>query len=235
MKYAEFIEFFKTTSAPANALASFAVILLLIKVFLLNEYPAATHGVYQAGLIIEAIMASVVASYIFYLIVVHAKEYADKVVLKPFISGRLTGIVRVCEEQLGLVAKQSGVDLDFSEVTESQMVSAFEKIEPYSTTPIAMSVNPTVLANWFQYFGHHEVRTKASIKQLLGQIIYLDARAVSALVLIENCSHFQCIKLLGNKPVSNENLAPWGAPFYKYVEMCRNLQSYLKANGMYAK
>lgn len=63
--------FLRTIPSALNWLASATAATLLLKIFLLNQMAEPIPGFMQLGLVFEGILASVLASYIFYLIVVH--------------------------------------------------------------------------------------------------------------------------------------------------------------------
>ncbi|MDF2627279.1 MAG: hypothetical protein K0R39_1110, partial [Symbiobacteriaceae bacterium] len=55
-----------------------SLLTLLIKIVLLNRLPESFPGANQLGIVVEGILGSMVASYVFYLVVVHTKEIKDK-------------------------------------------------------------------------------------------------------------------------------------------------------------
>jgi hypothetical protein len=117
----------------------------------LNRFPALFFGAYELGLVVEAILASVVASYVFYLFVVHLKSQADKGAVQPYIVKHTTGVVGDCQSQLLEISKLSGISISLANASIELVTDAFRKIAPYSDAPLIISP-PNVYANWFQYF-----------------------------------------------------------------------------------
>jgi hypothetical protein len=72
------IRLLRSARPEANLLAASATTLLVLKVLVLNRFPAFFSGAYELGLIVERILASIAASYVFYLLVVHLKAQSDK-------------------------------------------------------------------------------------------------------------------------------------------------------------
>ncbi len=62
----------RTIPSALNWLASATVATLLLKVFLLNQIEEHISGLMQLGFVFEGVLASVLASHVFFLIVVLA-------------------------------------------------------------------------------------------------------------------------------------------------------------------
>ena len=225
------LKFLKSASREANVLVLSASAGLLLKVLVLNRFPEKFFGAYQLGLIVEAVLASVVASYVFYLLVVHTKETSDRSVLRPYVEKHSKRVVGDCLSQLAEVSKASGVPLDLHTLSEADAISAFSKIAPYSKAPLLLSAQTNQYANWFEYFIYHEHRTKGSIRKLLDQLPFLDAKMVSILTAIDDCTHFYSLSFLMNVKVRNPDLGAWAKPFYEYCVMCKQLNSHLVTLG----
>lgn len=227
----QLLKLVRTASREANTLAAGATAALLVKILLLNRYREQFFGAYELGVITESVLASVVASYVFYLLVVHVKEQSDRDVLRPYVEKHSKRVVGDCLSQINEISKASGVSLNFSTLSEADVSAAFSKIAPYSQAPLILSAQSNQYANWFQYFIHHEARSKGSIRKLLDQLPFLDAILVSILTSIDDCSHFSGMSFLLNVQVSNPNLSTWAKSFYEYCLLCRQLNSHLVGLG----
>lgn len=225
------LKLIRTASREANALAMLATVALLFKIFVLNRYPAPFFGVYELGVIMEAIFASVVASYVFYLLVVHVKEFSDREVLRPYVEKHSKQLIGACLTQVKDVAKASGVDLEFSTLAESDIFSAFSNIPPYSQAPLIISAQTMQQANWFQYFNEHKSRSNESIRKLLDQLPFLDANLVSVITAIDDCTHFSALRFLTDIKIRNGDLSSFSESFFGYCLLCRQLNLHLARIG----
>ncbi|MEN1943208.1 hypothetical protein WCE55_05010 [Luteimonas sp. MJ293] len=214
----------RTAQPEASFLAAASSVALLVKIFFLNRMPGAFPGAQEAGVLVEAILCSVIASYVFYLIVVHLKDRKEKAILYPFISKHASRIVGECAGQLVEISKRSEVPVALDDL--SNLNDAFSKIPPYSDAPLIIN-RSLQYANWFQYFDFHNGRTKESIRRLLDQLPYLDAELVSLISAIDDCAHFWVVTTSLNNPSSNPNLEVWADPFLKYCQLCHELETYL--------
>lgn len=225
------IKFLMTASREANVLVVVAITALLLKILFLNRYPAQFLGAYELGIIVEAVLASVVASYVFYLLVVHAKEFSDREFLRPYVETHSKILIRACITQTTEIGKASAVDLNFHTMTESDVLAALSKIPPYSDAPLIMSVQTLKHANWFQYFNYHKLKSNESTRKLLVQLPFLEAQIVSDLTAIDDCTHFSVLDLLASFGAANKDLSALSQSFFEYCQLCKQLESNLTRIG----
>jgi hypothetical protein len=223
----QLLKLFRTASSAANALVISAMILLLVKIFFINRLPEYFAGGYELGVIVEAVLASVVASYIFYLLVVHVKEQTDREILRPYIEKHSKRIVGDCLSQLDGISSASNVKLKFFSLTSQDITSAFTNIAPYSPAPMILSPQSMQNANWFQYFVHHQHRTKESIRKLLDQLPFLDTELVRIITEIDDCPHFYSTQVASTIAVKNTNIVQWSKSFYEYISLCKTLNTHI--------
>jgi len=220
------IKLLRTASPEANLLAVGATLLLLIKILVLNHFPAFLVGVYEFGLIAEAVLASVIASYVFYLIVVHVKEHSDRAIVHPYVEKHAKRVIGDCQSQVAELERTSGVILSLNAIAVNDVSAALTKIHPYSQAPLIIG-HPDNHGNWFQYFSHYAIRTKSSIRRLLDQLPYLDAQLIILLTAIDDCSHFNVIELVQTTQLANQNLSAFASGFYEYCTLCSQLSAYI--------
>ncbi|MEZ8305084.1 hypothetical protein [Vibrio splendidus] len=78
--------FFRTIPKAVNLTLFVSFSTLCIKIVWLNAIPAPFEWMVSFGMIMEAILASVIASYVFYLFVVHYPEHQKRKVVIPVIA-----------------------------------------------------------------------------------------------------------------------------------------------------
>lgn len=216
----------KAASSHASILTAISLALLVVKTLVLNRYSAPLFGIYELGLLLEAVLASVVASYVFYLFVVHLKEVSDKTTVAPYLERHTFRVVWDCENQLAAISRFSATPLSLDSLTLSSIDEAFSKIEPYSNAPLVFS-SANSNANWFQYFDFHITRTRESIARVIIQLIYLDAKHVSLLTSIDDCLHFSFMPRCQHMMVNNCDLSSFASMFHDYCKMCFELKQYM--------
>jgi hypothetical protein len=217
----------KSASKEANFIVLVSVFLLAIKVFFLDAIPSFFSGGYEMGVIMEDIFSSVVASYLFYLFVIHLKEYSDKETIQPYIHKHSLRVVGYCFTQVKAVAASAHEDVSISNASVEKITAAFKKIPPYSKAPIIIA-STKKQANWFEYFIYQSERTKESIRRVLIQLPYADAKLVSILTSIDDCAHFHNINFMRSIKINDQDLVNWAPNFAEYCKLCEQLHAYLK-------
>lgn len=231
-KFMKIFSIFKSASRPATYLTAWSSAILLFKILALNQLQAPFEVLYDLGVLSDAILTSIVASYVFYLIVVHLKELNDQAAISPYVNQHSIRIVGECEQQISDIANASGSTLILETLTEQSLTVALANLAPYSAAPLVLgSIGNN--ANWFQYFDFHKQRTKESINKIMAQLIYLDAKCVSLLVAVDDCSHFAIIPNFLFLKINNPNLSGFGSTFYDYCQRCLELKKYLIQEGTY--
>ncbi|HPB68443.1 MAG TPA: hypothetical protein PLT76_08765 [Candidatus Omnitrophota bacterium] len=215
----------KTAQPEANLLAIAALVLLLLKILILNRVSEFFPGAHDIGLVVEATLASVIASYVFYIFVVHMKESSDRREVQPYIRRHVDRVVGQCRSQLRDISKKSGIEISLENASPELITSAFTKIAPYSDAPLVISPTGTY-ANWLQYFYYAANQTHESVSRVLAQLLYIEAELVSLLTAVNDCSHFHALKIFQIMKVNNTDLTAWASCFAEYCDLCKKLNSY---------
>jgi len=223
------VKFILTASRFLNILALCSVVLLIVKILILNDIKELFGGAYELGVIVEAILASILASYIFYMVVVHIKEYNDRKYIYPLILKWANRILGDCINQLNEISKASGVSLDLNNVTENAINSAFSKINPNSQAPLLL-VFPNTHANWIQFMLYHRKRTKNNSEKLISQMLFVESELVSKVVEVDDCSHFCQLENVAAAPINNTNISFMASLFYKYCILCNGLKKLIEVS-----
>ena len=220
---------FKSIPSEANVLAAGSLALFLFKTLALNRSPAAFVGAYELGLLVEGVLGSVIASYAFFVIVVHFREVTDRSRLEPYVAKHVARIANDCQLQLNAFSTNPNRRLDLDFLTLDEVNAAFAACAPYAEAP--MVYLPGIAnANWLQYLEHFTEKAQRTIGRVLVQLQYIDAELVGLLTSIEDCGHFEHVQLTGSTlPVGNVNLSAWAPTFFEYCERCRALRQYSNA------
>ena len=216
--------FLRTIPRALNWLAFVAVLLLLTKVFWLNSFAEPIRGMHQLGLVLEGVLASVLASYAFYLIVVHFKETRDRAVIYPHVLLWARGVVGDCQSQLAEFMKHTDYQTTLQTLQQQDIEGMFKKIDPQSNAPLVFSLGN--YANWIQYFEHYRNRSKRSISKIMAQLLFLEAPLVAHLTKVDDSSHFSIVEMLLHHPISNRDLSAFASSFFDYSVACKELDPF---------
>ncbi|MGH8381967.1 hypothetical protein [Pseudomonas sp.] len=218
------LEFLRSASPEANRLVIYASIALVIKQFL-NIIPAPISGMYEFGLIVEAILASVIASYLFYLLAVHAKEVSDRSIIQPYLDDHFKGIVRECKRNLSSVSQQTGLTLDVATLKLEEIRAAFSMIQGSDQAPIIFGERN---GTWIQYLNHYMERTSSHTKRLLVQLPHLKPDEIKDIVNIDECRYFWLLSSVVDmdklpKYRFNQSLEFFSEELFKYCQHCKKI------------
>ncbi|MGQ2921873.1 MAG: hypothetical protein ACT6SF_08315 [Hydrogenophaga sp.] len=221
----DFITVIRSANPAATLLAALALLGLIIKATILNQIAAPWPSLHDLGIVADSILASIVASYAFYILVVHLKDERDKRTLAQYIDRHTNKLIGHCKSQLSDISKVSGLALDLQNVDLVSVTQAFAKIDPNSKAPLVLGRHLQA-ANWLQYFNHYRTRSGESFAKLISQIIFLEPEHVRLLANIDDCSFFGTTPLLAEIGVRNKDLTAFDSEFMKYCEACRSLSLY---------
>lgn len=223
--------YFKTIPKGLNIILLISVLIMFLKIFLLNRISQPIQGMHELGLVFEGILASIIASYIFYLIIIHFKDISDKAIVYPHITKWAKQITADCKSELVAFSNKTFVDLPFEQLTQTAINRAFEKINPYDEAP-AVSLQGAKL-NWLQFMLHSKLRFKENISNLYSQLTYLEPALVSHLSNIDSCDHFKTIETLTKLKLSNTSLESFAKMYFEYCSLCKSLEDYLNRHPLH--
>lgn len=217
------IKLIKSAYPQANFLLVISLAALLVKILILNKLEPLFVGAYGLGIIVESILASVIASYVFYLIVVHLKEVSDRKIIAPYIAKHGYRVIGSCKSQVIAFSNASKIKLEYETLSREELDAAFKKIPPYSEAPLSFGVDDKK-ANWFEYFDYHSGRTKSSIQRALQQLPFLEAELISNLAAIDDCVHVDMASFFTGQVFRNTDLCAFASQFYEYYILNKELQ-----------
>jgi hypothetical protein len=221
--------FFKSIPKTLNFLAVLSVVLLVTKIFYFNNIPEIYKGAHEIGLVIEGLLASILASYIFYLIVVHVKETKDRNLIYPHVKKWANLVVGTCSSQLSDISNTTGIQLNLYNITQNQIANAMNSLNPNAQAPLIISF-PQNYANWLQYLQYNIDRSKSYIAKIMLQIIYIDSELVALITAIEECTYFYVISQASQHPMRTQNLSIISKNYFEYCQNCDQLKKYIKKN-----
>lgn len=224
--------FWRTIPRAVNLAAFISMLLLLLKLFIFNKIPQPIDGFHEIGLVFEAVLASVLASYVFYLIVVHFKEVREKKTIYPFVTRWANLVVQDCKTQIAGFSTADTAKLDFKTLEQQDIEAVFARLEPNGEAPLVFWQGGQ--ANWLQYFENYRIRSLRHIDKIMAQLMFLEAPLVALLMKVQDSTHFSSIERLSRVRLNNDNLTTFAGAFFEYVQACRELDGYLKAHAIHS-
>lgn len=222
--------YLKTMPKALNYTAISIFIVLLFKIFYLDNFPEPFKGLHKAGIIFEAIAGSVIASYIFYFIVIHIKEMNMKKALFPITVKLIYSLVGSCKNQLSVFSKNSPEKLTLETITQHNINITLSQLSPNEESPILLNINR--FASWKEYIYMNCEDDKIRINDIISKIDYIDHNLITIVLKINDSSHFGVVGLFAT-PYSKMKINSMGAfakSFFEHCMLCKELEDYLKKN-----
>jgi len=221
------LKYLNTVRKEINVLVAISLLILLLKILWLNRIPAIFSFASEAGEVVDRLCASIISSYLFFMIVVHFKSEKDKESINPYVLIYVNRIVNECISQLNAFQKASNISLNLDDLTLELVKSVFAKIHPRNESPLIIGYG-SPKADWLQFLAHSQFRTARMIEKLFIKITFLDPQLVRYLSDIDDCSHFNVIQSSATLPVSNATLEAWADSFFEYCLLISKLDKHAK-------
>ncbi|EKN3387400.1 hypothetical protein ACPSVR_004173 [Yersinia enterocolitica] len=238
----ETYRFLRSVDALYHWIGLGSLVVLLFKVAVLNCIPAPLHFMSAVSPVVEGILGSVIASYIFYMFCIHPPVFAEKKTSAAFVNFILTRIKKGFDEHLRNVSSTLSYDS-----TEQDFYATFTGINPFArNAPLLLQAHPKLIyADWFEFFQNHNVHIKKEISRLLDSRLTLDIETIYILNLINDCSWFMITEKLaglkgqmtnGHNPFVNPNQPAISccSSMYELKEFIRSLQPAIDATDKLA-
>jgi hypothetical protein len=195
-------------------------------------------GIAALGDLVDNICYSILASSIFFFVVIHIKSEKDKANVSSFVVELVTEISGDCTRQLldfNLAHTRDnpkGIRPNMENLTNDLINDSFRVIAPMSKSALFL-VHEGHFANRLELMDYYRIQTTRKIQKLLTHIIYLDPELVRILTKIDNCPHFRALSLVRNFNVTNSEMTPWADSFFRYCALIKELNQYAQRKRMY--
>lgn len=183
----------------------------------------------EFGIIYYKLCLSLMASYIFYFIVIHLKSQSDKENINAFVATKSYGVVGDYKSQIRELKKEINSTIEDDYLSKEQIEDIFKAINPKNNAPLLLGQFGNY-ANWIQYMSYHKDRTQKLIQKIFIKMPFLDSKLVRLLAEIDDCNHFGVIESTLNLKFGNNDMSAWASSFYEYSIKCKELEQYNEKN-----
>ena len=199
---------------------------------------------HEVGEIVEALFMSYVASFIFYLVVVHSKETKDKISFYPYALQLSRQIVQTVNYELQSMARKVVIDIEIDNVSEEQIknISNTLDIESRSNVmpkkkdvlKIDKDGNPYLeMMTWSEAQLSNRRLIFWKIEQIISSRMLIDTEWIELLMKIDYCDHMTFSSL----QIENQDcgigtvslLQNDGKEYYDFYKLINKLSNYIKS------
>jgi hypothetical protein len=216
-------EYYKIYIQTLPLILNIILIIALLSIFIANPDGKIFEKTYYN------ISLSFIASYIFFVIVVHSKELKDRERMNCFIELHIWRIINDYKIQVQDLNKNANklTQKDYFTIDEFENLLDAAKINGKSTLIKILNLEKpeeNIYLNWHEYFVY---KRKESIDEIniIINLPFLDVQLIEILAKIRNCSHFE---FHGHSFPFNLNQSyKFNAEiFFKYSKLIEHLEKY---------
>ncbi len=180
------------------------------------------------GEIFYNLSLAILASAIFYFVVIHLKDFYDKRDVFKIVSNRLNGFINIRNRiQMEIVAKNN-LPFDNKNISEDLIKEIFSKINPSDNSPVV--IFPTKGKHtWLDFLILFSNKSLDLIKDTYQFMPYLDKALLNLLYKIESSNFIVNLKSFDSTPnYEYADLTPFAKSFYNYSKIIDELDSYIE-------
>jgi hypothetical protein len=191
----------------------------------LFEIPEIVPWGEEFGAVFYKLCLSIMASYLFYFIVVHLKSQSDKENINAFVASKSYRVVGEYKSQIVSIKKEANSTIESEYPSKDELEAMFSLIHPKGNAPLMLGQFGGN-ANWMQYMSYHNKRTQELIKKVFVKMPFLDSKLVRLLAEIDDSTHFSVIETTISFQFNNADMSAWAGSFYDYSVLCKELEEY---------
>lgn len=182
----------------------------------------------EFGVVYYSLCISIMASYIFYFIVVHLKEQADKDNIDAFVAIKVFGILNDFKIQMRELKRESKFSEEDYYLSQGQLGLIFKAISPKGKAPLILGQSGQH-GDWMLYLKMNNERVQKSIQKIFAKMTFLDSKLVKILADIDDCDHFNAIESMYGMQFSNTDMSAWSGMFHRYSVLMECLDIYYQS------
>jgi len=230
-------------SLKINGITLTIVALIIIALsFFIKTYlmPTATYQYIILSLLYE-ILVAIVASIIFFIIVVYIPQNIERNHIKSFISKKSWNVVGDAKYIYSEMAKASGVSENFYLASDKDIDQLCNALTLRGQSPMLLGLL-SGYADWLFFLMERRNRSVSFIEKLLRYMNFLKARHIQLLTDILDSAYFWQLEAYYNlfksypqisfdSESSNKSLSILSLQLKEYFRLAKKLDSYLKTEG----
>ena len=211
-----------------NSLMVVSVAFIFLYKFIFVNCPEWIVGASIVGEIFFNIFLAIIASYIFYFIVVHNKDFNEKKIVSNIFKLKLQNIIDVENTTLNKLLELAKVSINENTITIDTLKSVFHKIKVNQNFDLMFSEIQVYEYKLLDFLRFYSNQTNSIIKDIY-QLPHLEAVLIQKLNNIETSDYIKMIALFdGFKEYEQSDLFPFAESFFEYQKLVEELSEYIR-------
>jgi len=222
-----------TTPRVVHRVGWGSLALLILKALWLDRIPELLSGSYELGVIVQNVLSSMVAAYIFFVISYQLPLVLERIPVAPTIAMLMDQVVHQVTATLHEInfaahSKDGSASLP-STVTEAFIMDLFSKTDPNSDSS-RYNTRTMARASWLGSMMDHSARSVKYIDHLWRYSRLFESEMPALLEAIRFSGHIRSLDdlrdLIGESGRANSDMSAWASAYYRHYQLGLRLQEY---------
>lgn len=188
---------------------------------------------YEIGVIIFNISLALIASSIFYFIVIHINEYSNKKKAIGIVKKKLKRLIDIESTITKALIEKSKIDLKRENYSKDNFEKILIEIKSIDVAPSLFYLDQEN-NNWLHYLYYFVADSQILIKEIYQFMPYLELDLLVILDALEDSKYFNFFKPFITKAVfTYPNLSVLSSFYYQYTTLIFRLDDYFKKINKY--
>ncbi|WP_205502225.1 hypothetical protein [Rufibacter psychrotolerans] len=197
-----------------------SLVFVFLYKFVLVDINELFLGAFQIGEILYNIVLSVIASVIFYIVVVYLEKRRQIRIVKPIIESKTKSLNLGCFFILKGICDFKGLPLFAEMPSQSELRNLCEGISLRGRCPMIFNNPPYNPENWFDFFGFYFNSEKLNIEVLHKHMPYLNPELLTILDEISLNNLHRAIHLYMQEP-EYDDMSNLSGPLWNHLNLLR--------------
>lgn len=208
-----------------NLFLAFSVFYIIIYESILIYEKELFPGAARLGVIWKQLCLAVIASYIFYFLVVHLVRLRDQDNIYKYVADKVHDIVSLAHATFTRLTSKTSLSKAQWPPKLKQIEGICSKIRLGDKSPLLIiNAEQKFYATWIQYLEQLVVENRNAIEKIFIHMIFLDSKLVKLLGGIDNCHFFKKIEYIKLGHAANISCTVIANDLYDYFRLIHNLE-----------
>ena len=220
-----FIKILKSLKPAITLIFIISIGYSIIYQIILLRIPEQFKYANELGIITFNFALALVASSVFYFIVVHTDEFKNKHKANVVVRKKIQRLINIEKAVAQAIADKSKEQIKKDLYSKEYFQKLFSTLSPKDIAPKLFFVDKANI-NWLEYLFYFVGETQFGIKEIYQFMPYLDLDLLIILEELESCKYFEYFKNLQKAVFYEPNLYIFGNPYYIYTTIIVKLEKY---------
>ena len=180
----------------------------------------------ELGIIAFNLSLALIASAIFYFIVIHINEYAKKQKAISIVRKKVQRLINIESAVTKALADKSNEQLRKENYSKENFEKLLSKITSKDIAP-RLFYSEREEINWLDYLFYFVNDSQFIIKEIYQFMPYLELDLLVILDELESCKYFDFFKIFQRATFFDPNLSIFGSSYFMYTTLISRLEKYL--------